>query len=92
MVEGEFRRFHHELSEDPDDQDQHSLSEVLAKHDQGNFLRGIAEAILQLIMESDVEGSIGAGRDARSAERTTWRNGYSHQWHSCGRVRLEPRG
>lgn len=27
------------------------LSELLAKHDQGDFLRGIAEAVLQLIME-----------------------------------------
>jgi hypothetical protein len=37
------------------------LSELLAKHDQGDFLRGIAEAVLQLIMETDVEGIIGAG-------------------------------
>lgn len=28
------------------------LSELLAKHDQGDFLRGIAEAVLQLIMEA----------------------------------------
>ena len=52
------------------------LSELLAKHDQGDFLRGIAEAVLQLIMETDVEGIIGAGRHERSGERTTWRNGY----------------
>jgi putative transposase len=32
----------------------------------------VAEAVLQLLMESDVEGMIGAGR----YERTTWRNGY----------------
>ena len=32
------------------------LSELLAKHDQGDFLRGIAEAVLQLIMEADVDG------------------------------------
>jgi transposase-like protein len=51
------------------------LSELLAKHDQGDFLRGIAEAVLQLIMETDVEGIIGAGRHERSGERTTWRNG-----------------
>ncbi len=31
------------------------LSELLAKHDQGDFLRSIAEAVLQLIMEVDVE-------------------------------------
>ena len=52
------------------------LSELLAKHDQGDFLRGIDEAVLQLIMETDVEGIIGAGRRGRSGERTTWRNGY----------------
>ena len=32
------------------------LSEILAKHDQGNYLRTIAEAVLQMIMEADVEG------------------------------------
>ncbi|WP_277749590.1 hypothetical protein [Paenirhodobacter populi] len=31
------------------------LSELLAKHDQGDFLRGIAEAVLQLIMEFERE-------------------------------------
>ncbi len=51
-------------------------SELLAKHDQGDFLRSIAEAVLQLIMEADVDGLIGAGRHERSGERTTWRNGY----------------
>ena len=49
---------------------------LLAKHDKGDLLRGIAEAVLQLIMESDVDGLIGAGRHERSGERTTWRNGY----------------
>lgn len=52
------------------------LTELLAKHDQGDFLRSIAEAVLQLIMEADVEGLIGAGRHERSGERTPWRNGY----------------
>ena len=52
------------------------LSELLAKHDQGDFLRAIAEAVLQLLMEADVDGLIGAGRHERSGERTTWRNGY----------------
>ena len=48
------------------------LSELLAKHDQGDLLRSIAEAVLQLIMEADVEGLIGAGRHERSGERTIW--------------------
>ena len=52
------------------------LSELLAKHDQGDLLRSIAEAVLQLIMEADVDGLIGAGRHERSGDRTTWRNGY----------------
>lgn len=52
------------------------LSELVAKHDQGDILRTIAEAVLQLIMETDVEGLIGAGRHERSGERTNWRNGY----------------
>ena len=34
------------------------LSELLQKHDQGDLLRGIAEAVLQLIMEADVNGLI----------------------------------
>ena len=45
------------------------LSELLAKHDQGDFLRSVAEAVLQLIMEADVEGLIGAGK-ARAQRRT----------------------
>ena len=52
------------------------LSELLQKHDQGDFLRSVAEAVLQLLMESDVEGLIGAGRHERAENRTTWRNGY----------------
>jgi transposase-like protein len=52
------------------------LSELLQKHDQGDFLRAVAEAVLQLIMEADVEGLIGAGRHERAEQRTTWRNGY----------------
>ena len=52
------------------------LSELLQKHDQGDFLRAVAESVLQLIMEADVEGLVGAARHERSGERTTWRNGY----------------
>ena len=43
------------------------LSELLAKHDQGVFLRGIAEAVLQLITETDVEGITVAGRYEHAA-------------------------
>jgi putative transposase len=52
------------------------LTELLQKQDQGDFLRTIAEAVLQLLMEADVESLIGAGRHERAENRTTWRNGY----------------
>lgn len=52
------------------------LSAFLEKHDQGDLLRSIAESVLQLMMESDVDGLIGAGRHERAEQRTTWRNGY----------------
>ena len=42
------------------------LTELLQKHDQGDLLRSIAEAVLQLMMESDVDGLIGAGRHERA--------------------------
>ena len=51
------------------------VAELLEKAGDGDFLRAVAEAVLQLLMESDVEGMIGAGRYERSGERTTWRNG-----------------
>jgi hypothetical protein len=55
------------------------LAELLEKAGDGDFLRAVAEAVLQLLMESNLEGLIGAGRYERSGERTTWRNGYCWQ-------------
>jgi len=52
------------------------LAELLAKAGDGDFLRSVAEAAVQLLMETDVEGLIGAGRHERSGDRTTHRNGY----------------
>jgi len=52
------------------------LAELLEKAGDGDFLRAVAEAVLQLLMETDVEGLIGAGPYERSGERATWRNGY----------------
>ena len=52
------------------------LAELLAKAGDSDFLRSVAEAVVQLLMETDVEGVIGAGRHERSGERTTSRNGY----------------
>src|ERR671924_677862 len=53
-----------------------ALAELLEKAGESDFLRAVAEAVLQLLMETDVEGLIGAGRYERSGERTTWRNGH----------------
>nr|WP_205949718.1 hypothetical protein [Paracoccus sp. SM22M-07] len=44
------------------------LSALLAKHDQDDLLRNIADVVLQLI----VEGLIGVGRHERRGERTIW--------------------
>src|SRR6188472_4514159 len=53
-----------------------ALAELLEKVGEGDFLRSVAEAVLQLLMETDIEGLIGAGRYERNGERTTWRNGF----------------
>lgn len=52
------------------------LAELLAKSGGEDFLRSAAEAVLQLLMEADVEGRIGAARHERSGERLTYRNGF----------------
>jgi putative transposase len=57
-------------------EDRLPLAELLQKAGDGDFLRSVAEAVLQLLMEADVEGLIGAGRYERSAERLNWRNGH----------------
>jgi len=57
-------------------EDRLPLAELLQKAGEGDFLRSVAEAVLQLLMEADVEGLIGAGRHERTAERLNWRNGY----------------
>jgi putative transposase len=57
-------------------EDRLPLAELLAKAGDGDFLRSVAEAMVQLLMEADVEGLIGAGRYERSAERQTHRNGF----------------
>src|SRR6201989_335425 len=51
------------------------LSELLEKAGDGDFLRSVAEAVLQMLMEADVDGLIGAGRYERRGERNTRRNG-----------------
>ena len=52
------------------------LAELLAKSGDSDFLRTVAETVLQMLMEADVEGLIGAGRHERTAERLNYRNGF----------------
>src|SRR6476619_6402253 len=51
-----------------------ALVELLQKSEDGDFLRSVAEAVLQLLMEADVEGLIGAVRHERSTERLNYRD------------------
>src|SRR4051794_23077970 len=53
-----------------------ALVELLQKSGDPDFLRSVAEAVLQILMETDVEGLIGAARHERSADRLNYRNGY----------------
>lgn len=53
-----------------------ALAELMEKAGEGDFLRAVAEAVLQLLMETDVEGLIGVGRHERSPDRLNYRNGY----------------
>jgi putative transposase len=59
--------------ENPMTEDRLPLAELLAKAGDGDFLRSVAEAVLQMLMEADVEGLIGAGRYERQGERATYR-------------------
>jgi transposase-like protein len=56
-------------TEDPMAEENITLTELLQKSGEGDYLRTVAEAVLQILMEADVEGLIGAGRHERSAER-----------------------
>jgi transposase-like protein len=56
--------------------DRMALAELLQKSGDGDFLRSVAEAVLQILMETDVEGLIGAGRHERTGDRLNYRNGY----------------
>lgn len=48
------------------------LAELMAKSGNADFLRTVAESVLQLIMEADVDGVI--GRYERGDARQTWCN------------------
>jgi transposase-like protein len=62
--------------EDPMTENSLPLADLLAKAGDPDFLRQAAETVVQMLMEADVEGKIGAGRHERSGERITYRNGY----------------
>ena len=53
-----------------------ALVELVQKAGEGDFLRVVAEAVLQILMEADVEGLVGAARHERSPDRLNYRNGY----------------
>src|ERR1043165_6704723 len=57
-------------------EDRMALVELLQKSGEADFLRAVAEAVLQILMEADVEGVIGAGRHERTGDRLNYRNGY----------------
>lgn len=56
--------------------DRSPFAEQMAKAGDGDFPPSVAESVLQLIMEADVDGVIGADRPERSGDRPTGRNGY----------------
>ena len=61
-----------------------ALAELLQKSGDGDFLRTVAEAVLQILMEADVEGLIGAGRHERTGDRQL------SQWLSRAQPRHPP--
>ncbi len=63
------------------------LPELLARTGDGDFLRTVAEAVMQLLMEIDVEGMIGAVRHEHTLDRSAYRNGYRDRALNIGRHR-----
>ena len=55
------------------------LAELLAKAGDGNFLRSVAEAVVQLLIVTDVDSLIGTRRHKRVAERATCRNDFCNR-------------
>ena len=63
-------------TEDPMTDERMAVVDLLQKSGDGDFLRAVAAAVLQILMEADVEGLIGAGRHERTGDRLNYRNGY----------------
>ena len=64
-----------------------ALVELLEKADHGDFLRVVAEAVLQLLMAADVESVIGAGRHERSGSGSTTATGIARARSTRGLAR-----
>jgi transposase-like protein len=63
--------------------DRMALAELLQKSGDGDFLRTVAEAVLQIPMEADIELLIGAARherSARSAQLPQWLSRAQRLW------------
>ena len=52
---------HPEPSEDPMTDERMALAELLQKSCDGDFVRSVAEAVLRILMETDVERLMGRG-------------------------------
>jgi len=72
----EIAHFNHAPMQTPMTEINMPLIELLQKHDEGDFPRSVTEAVLQALIEHDVDGMIGAGRYERGEGRQTCRNGY----------------
>ena len=53
--------------EEPMTEERLPLADLLAKAGDGNFLRSVAEAVLQMLMEADVEGLVARGATSAAA-------------------------
>jgi hypothetical protein len=63
----ELRRSHPLIAEEPMTEERLPLAELLAKAGDGDFLLSVAEAVLQMLMEADVEGLIVRGATSAPA-------------------------
>jgi hypothetical protein len=70
------------------------LAELSAQAGGGAFLRPVAEVMVQLLMETDVDGVIGAGRHERSLDETPRLNDLTQarQPNRPGRIAEMPGG
>src|SRR6266852_843771 len=77
--------FNRERRESPMTEDRMALAELLQKSGEGDFLRTVAEAVLQILMEADVEAD--RGRAPRALDRPAQlqeRLSRSHARHAAG--------